>query len=80
MNTEFTVQGDSKEETVREQDRQQICAYQAELDRSREQITVLLQKVAYYEKETARLQRQIEILHETAWELIHRVRKLESGR
>lgn len=34
-------------------------------------------QLSYYEREVARLQQQNEVLHETAWELIHRLRAIE---
>ena len=58
-------------------ERQQLLAYQKQLMESREQIRELMKKLDYYEKENARLERHNEVLHETAWELINRVRTLE---
>ena len=43
----------------------------------REQAAALQKRLDYYEKENARLQLQNEALHETAWQLIHRIRTLE---
>lgn len=43
----------------------------------REQAAALQKRLDYYEQENARLQFQNEALHETAWQLIQRIRKLE---
>lgn len=43
----------------------------------REQAAALQKRLDYYEQENARLQLQNEALHETAWQLIHRIRTLE---
>ena len=43
----------------------------------REQAAALQKRLDYYEQENARLQLQNEALHETAWQLIQRIRTLE---
>lgn len=43
----------------------------------REQAAALQKRLDYYEQENARLQLQNEALHETAWQLIRRIRTLE---
>lgn len=43
----------------------------------REQAAALQKCLDYYEQENARLQLQNEALHETAWQLIQRIRTLE---
>ena len=43
----------------------------------REQAAALQKRLDYYEQDNARLQLQNEALHETAWQLIQRIRKLE---
>ena len=43
----------------------------------REQAAALQKRLDYYEQENARLQLQNEALHETAWQLILRIRTLE---
>ncbi len=46
----------------------------------REQAAALQRRIDYYEQENARLQLQNEALHETAWQLIRRIRILEGKR
>lgn len=43
----------------------------------KQEAELLRAQLDYYEQENARLQQQNEALHETAWELIHRLRTLE---
>ena len=43
----------------------------------REQAAALQKRLDYYEQENTRLQLQNEALHETAWQLIQRIRTLE---
>ena len=46
----------------------------------REQAAALQKRLDYYEQENARLQLQNEALHETAWQLIQRIRTLEKNK
>ena len=63
-NVDVSITGNSTKMCIRDRDwREQAAALQKRLD--------------YYEQENARLQLQNEALHETAWQLIQRIRTLE---
>lgn len=53
-----------------------VCEKKQE-EKWQKEVVRLQAQLAYYEQENARLKLQNEALHETAWELIRRIRKLE---
>ena len=74
----YTCLGDIQEDMGDIRKAGEIMVYSEKKEQNwREQAAALQKRLDYYEQENARLQLQNEALHETAWQLIRRIRTLE---